>query len=55
VIRGGFWAKHVGLILGAIGNTLGEHIENMIGTHQQLMKKKISPPFPLPPKPKLKS
>jgi len=29
VKRGGFWAKYMGLILGAIGNTLGEHIENL--------------------------
>jgi hypothetical protein len=26
--RGGLWAKHLGLKRGAIGNTLGEHIEN---------------------------
>jgi hypothetical protein len=29
VRRGGFWAKYMGLILGAIGNTLEEHIENV--------------------------
>jgi len=61
VRRGGFWAKHMGLILGAIGSTLGEHIENlgnnfgnMVGTHQQLMKRKTSSPFPLAPKTQIK-
>jgi len=29
VKRGGFWAKHMGLILSVIGNTLEEHIENL--------------------------
>jgi hypothetical protein len=29
VRRGGLWAKHVGLKQGVIGNTFGEHIENM--------------------------
>jgi len=61
VRRGGFWAKHMGLILGAIGNTLVEQIKNlgnnlgnMVGTHQQLMKKKTSPPLPPAPKTQIK-
>jgi len=29
VRRGGLWAKHMGLKPDAIGNTLGEHIENL--------------------------
>jgi len=29
VLRGGLWAKHMGLKGGAIGNTLGEHIGNL--------------------------
>ncbi len=29
VRKGGLWAKHMGLKEGAIGNTLGEHIENL--------------------------
>jgi hypothetical protein len=29
VKKGGLWAKHVGLKQGVIGNTFGEHIENM--------------------------
>jgi hypothetical protein len=29
VRRGGFWAKHMGLKSGAIGNILGGHIENL--------------------------
>jgi len=33
VRRGGLWAKHMGLKQGAIGNTLGEHIENLMGTY----------------------
>jgi len=33
VRRGGLWAKHMGLKQGAIGNTLGEHIENLMRTH----------------------
>jgi len=36
VRRGGLWAKHMGLKQGAIGNTLGEHIGNMIGIHLEL-------------------
>jgi len=54
VKRGRFWTKHIGLILGAIGNTLGEHIKtwgrtwehgrNTSATHE----KKTSPPSPLP-------
>jgi hypothetical protein len=58
VRRGGFWAKHMGLILGAIRNTLGEHIENLrnnfktlVRTHQQFMKKKPLPPPPYPQNP----
>jgi hypothetical protein len=42
VRRGGIWAKHMGL-LGANGNTLGEHIGNnrqhignLMGTHWEL-------------------
>jgi hypothetical protein len=27
--KGGLWPKHMGLKLGAIGNTLEEHIENL--------------------------
>jgi hypothetical protein len=30
--RGGLWAKHMGLKQGAIGNIIGEHIGNLIGT-----------------------
>jgi hypothetical protein len=33
---GGLWAKHMGLKRGAIGNTLGEHIGNLMGTHWEL-------------------
>jgi hypothetical protein len=33
VRRGGLWALHMGLKRGAIGNTLGEHIGNLMGTH----------------------
>jgi len=33
VRRGGLWAKRMGLKRGAIGNTLGENIENLMGTH----------------------
>jgi hypothetical protein len=49
---GGLWAKHMGLKQGAIGNTLGEHIGNLMGTHWELegnmvgtkdFKKKSSP------------
>jgi len=32
VRRGGLWAKHMGLKPGAIRNTLGEHIGNILGT-----------------------
>jgi hypothetical protein len=35
VRRGGLWAKHMGLQPGAIGNTLGEHIGNMLGTKEK--------------------
>jgi len=53
VRRGGLWAKHMGLKRGAIGNTLGEQIENlrnMLGTKEK--RKKSYPPGP--PHPKLK-
>jgi len=33
VRRGGLWAKHVGLKRGAIGNTLGEYIGNLMGIY----------------------
>jgi hypothetical protein len=33
VRRGELWAKHMGLKQGAIGNTHGEHIGNLMGTH----------------------
>jgi len=36
VRRGGLWAKHMGLKRGAIGNNLGEHIGNLMGTHWEL-------------------
>jgi hypothetical protein len=36
VRRGGLLAKHMGLKQGAIGNTLGEHIGNLMGTHWEL-------------------
>jgi len=32
VKSGGLWAKHMGLKHGAIGNSLGEHIGNLMGT-----------------------
>jgi hypothetical protein len=34
--RGGLWTKHMGLKRGAIGNTIGEHIGNLMGTHWEL-------------------
>jgi len=40
--RGGLWAKHKGLKQGAIGNTLGEHNENLgnlMGTCWEQWKK----------------
>jgi hypothetical protein len=40
VRRGGLWAKHMGLKLGAIGNTLGEHIGNLMGTHWEFERNK---------------
>jgi hypothetical protein len=51
--RGGLWAKHMGLKRGAIGNTLGEHIENLMGTHWELEgnmlgTKEKNPPAPHP-------
>jgi len=30
--RGGLWAKHMGLKRDVIGNTLREHIGNLMGT-----------------------
>jgi hypothetical protein len=60
VRRGGFWAKHMGLKSGAIGNIFGGHIENL-GNNLEKWEKHISnsknkkKPFPpLPPYPKLK-
>jgi len=44
VRRGGPWAKHMGLKRAAIGNTLGEHIGNMLGTKG----KRKNPPAPPP-------
>jgi hypothetical protein len=38
VRRGGLWAKQMGLKRGAIGDTLGEHIENLMGTHWEFEK-----------------
>jgi hypothetical protein len=44
-----------GLKPGAIGNTLGEHIENLKGTCWEQRKKKTIPcPLSLPPKLKRK-
>jgi len=34
--RGGLSVKHMGFKPGAIGNTFGEHVENLIGTHWEL-------------------
>jgi hypothetical protein len=36
VRRGGLWPKHRGLKGGAIGNPLGEHIGNLMGTNWEL-------------------
>jgi hypothetical protein len=36
VRRGGLWAKHMRLKQSAIGNTLGEHIGNILRTHWEL-------------------
>jgi len=47
VTRRRLWAKHMGIKRGAMGNTLGEHIGNLMGT-----KKKAQNPSP--PLPKLK-
>jgi hypothetical protein len=44
VRRGGLWAKHQGFKQGAIGNTLWEHIGNLLGT-----KKKEKILLSLPP------
>ncbi len=61
VRRGGLWAKHKGLKRGAIGNTLGEHIENPLGTCKEQfgnngnMKKIFSPPNPKLKKIKIKA
>jgi len=50
VRRGGLWAKHMGLKRGAIRNTLGEHIENPLGTWKEHVgtkwKMKNIPPLP---------
>jgi hypothetical protein len=35
VRRGGLWAKHMVLKRDAIAKTLGEHFENLMGTHQE--------------------
>jgi hypothetical protein len=35
VRRGGLWAKHMGLKQGAIGNTHGEQIGNLLGTEEK--------------------
>ncbi len=50
--RGGLWTKHIGLKRRAIGNTLGEHIGNLIGTRRELegnmlgtKEKKKNPPL----------
>ncbi len=51
---GGLWANHRGLKRGAIGNTLVEHIGNLMGTHwEQRENEKNSSPPPHP-NPKLK-
>jgi hypothetical protein len=47
VRRGGLWAKHMGLKQGAIGNTHGEHIANLL---EQRKNEKNLPLPPLPPK-----
>jgi hypothetical protein len=36
VRRGELWAKHMRLKRVAIGNTLGEHTGNLMGTHWEL-------------------
>jgi len=36
VRRGGLWAKDMGLKPGVIGNTLGVHIGNLMGTHWEI-------------------
>jgi len=38
VRRGGLWAKHMGLKRRAIGDTLEEHIGNLMGTHWEFEK-----------------
>ncbi len=40
----GLWAKCMGLKRGAIGNTLGENIENLMGTHWEKKEKNPLPP-----------
>jgi hypothetical protein len=52
VRKGGLWAKHRGLKQGAIGNTLGEHIGNLLGTKEN--SKRSSPLSRLTPKLKRK-
>jgi hypothetical protein len=56
-----FGQKTYGFKQGAIGNTLGEHIGNLMRTHWELernmtneKRKKIPPPLFPPPHPKLK-
>jgi len=44
VRRGGLWAKHMGLKGGAIGNTLGEHIGNLMGIHWEQRTNETNPP-----------
>jgi hypothetical protein len=46
VRRGGLWAKHMGLKQGAIGNTHGEHIGNLL--EQRKKDKNLFAPPPQP-------
>jgi len=46
VRRGGLWAKHMRLKRGAIGNTHGEHIGNLIELEGNQGKMKRIPPPP---------
>jgi len=50
VRRGGLWAKHMGLKQGAMGNTLGEHSGNLMGTHWEQRKYEKNSLPPPPPK-----
>jgi hypothetical protein len=52
VRRGGLWAKHMGLKQGAIGNTHGEHIGNLL--EQSKKNKNIFAPPPPPTQPNSK-